>query len=101
MTAVGPEGSPKAPLRARWIALRTLRQQVEPTGESVDGHPVYVAGGTRLVLPEGAHHFRVLRPCALCGKEMTGRPVLHPSGVGPSADQHMCQECSAGATGVR
>ncbi len=91
----------RAPLRARWIALRTLRQHVELTEETVDDHPVYVAGGVRLVLPDAAHHFRLLRPCALCGKEMTGRPVLHPSGLAPSADQHMCQDCSAGATGAR
>lgn len=100
MSAAPPP--PSGPtLRARWIALKTLRQHVQATGQTVEGHPVYIAGGARLVLPDGAHHFRMLRPCALCGKEMTGRPVLHPSGLGPGVDQHMCQDCSAGATGAR
>jgi hypothetical protein len=62
---------------------------------------VYLVGATRLVLPDSAHHFRLVRPCALCDKEMTGRPVLHPSGLALGPDQHMCQDCSAGATGAR
>ena len=86
-------------LRARWIALRTLRHRVEATGETVDGHPVFMAGSLRLVLPEGAHHFRRVRACVICGKEMTGRPVLQPLGAEPMDDPHMCQDCSAGATG--
>ena len=89
----------KPSLRARWIALRTLRHRIEATGETVDGDPVFVATGVRLVLPEGAHHFRRVRACAICGKEMTGRPVLHPSRLEPIDDPHMCQDCSAGATG--
>ncbi len=93
MTAAKPS------LRARWIALRTLRHRIEATGETVDGHPVFVAAGVRLVLPEGARHFRRVRACAICGKEMTGRPVMHPSRFEPVDDPHMCQDCSAGATG--
>jgi len=87
-------------MRARWIAFRTLRQRIEPTDETVEGHRVYLAGTTRLVLPDTARHFRLVRACALCGREMTGRPVLHPSGLAHGPDQRMCQDCSAGATGV-
>ena len=90
----------RPPLRARWIAFKTLRHHVQPTGDTVDDHPVYEAGHVRLVLPPGAHHFRRLRPCAICGKEMTGRPVLQPSGLVPSDDPHMCQDCSTGAAGI-
>ena len=61
---------------------------------------VYAAGPSRLVLPAGAHHFRQLRTCAICGKEMTGRPVIQPAGLEPSAEPHMCQACSTGATGI-
>ncbi len=90
----------RPPLRARWIAFKTLRHHLEPTGDTVDDCPVYEAGDARLVLPPGAHHFRRLRPCAICGKEMTGRPVLQPSGLVPSHDPHMCPACSTGASGI-
>ena len=72
---------------------------MEVTGETVDGHPVFVAGTLRLVLPEGTHHFRRLRVCVICGKEMTGRPVLQRRGLDLPDDPHMCQDCSAAATG--
>lgn len=91
---------PRPPLRARWIAFRTFRHHLEPTGDIVDDCPVYVAGSARLVLPAGAHHFRRLRPCALCGREMTGRPVFQAAGLAISTDPHMCQACSAGAAGI-
>lgn len=98
-----PEGGlvpRRPPLRARWIAFRTLRHQVEPTGDTVDDFPVYRVGPARLVLPPGAHHFRRLRQCAICGREMTGRPVLAPSGLELGQDPHMCQSCSTGAAGI-
>ena len=103
MTAPVTGGRPpprRPPLRARWIAFKTFRRRLEPTGDVVDGCPVYVAGSSRLVLPDGAHHFRQLRPCAICGKEMTGRPVIQPAGLEPSGDPRMCQDCSTGATGI-
>ena len=71
-----------------------------PTGDTVDGCAVYLAGSTRVVLPEGAHHLRQLRLCAICGREMTGRAVLQPTGLERAADSHMCQACSTGATGI-
>ncbi len=97
---VSGDRPPRPPLRARWIAFKTFRHRLEATGDVVDGYPVYSAGPSRLVLQPGAHHFRQLRPCAFCGKEMTGRPVVQAAGLARSGDPHMCQDCSTGAAGT-
>jgi len=98
--SAGPPRPGRPPLRARWIAFKTFRHRLEPTGDTVDDCPVYAAGASRLVLPAGTHHFRQLRTCAICGKEMTGRPVIQSAGLEPSAEPHMCQACSTGAAGT-
>jgi hypothetical protein len=66
----------RARKRAMKVSLRTLQRGANVVGETENAEPIVEFGSIRLVLPEGANHFRHLVKCSRCGREATGDPVL-------------------------
>ena len=90
-----PEPSNQASLqrRANWVGVRTLRQRPKPAGTTAEGEQVYEIRSVRLVLKGLSPHFNRLAPCARCGKEMAGAPVLSVADLERPLRPMICTDC--------
>jgi hypothetical protein len=90
-----PEPSNQASVqrRANWVGVRTLRQRPKPAGTTADGEQVYEIRFVRLVLRGLSPHFNRLAPCARCGKEMAGAPVLSVADLERPLRPMICTDC--------
>ena len=81
------------------MGLRTLRQRPKLVGATTDGEPVYEIRSVRVVLQGLSPHFNRLTPCARCGKDIPGAPVLTVADLERTLRPMICSDCVRG-TGV-
>lgn len=62
-------------------------------GETEQGSTVYEVNSVRLVLPSGAGHFKRLTPCAKCGRDAVGSPILNVADLERPAHAMYCARC--------
>ena len=81
-------------LRATWVALRTVHDRIDAVVGQAEGYTVYSINTVRVVLPDGARHFRRVVPCAICGRDVVehGSPVLRRADL-YSPSNVMCRTC--------
>lgn len=71
MVEKGPDLATR--LRVQLVSWRTLRRRAEVVDTTPAGDPIVEVESERLVLPDGARHFRRFVPCAVCGTQLLGR----------------------------
>ena len=62
-------------------------------GETTTGEPIVEVRSARLVLPDGASHFRRFARCTRCERELYGSPVLGPSDLDEPLRPVICADC--------
>lgn len=80
------------------MALRTLRLRPTPAGATEHGEPVFEIRSVRLVLREGAGHFKRLVACSKCGREIVGPPPLAPDDLERTPSPVICERCVKGSS---
>lgn len=86
-------------MRARVVAAVTLHtSQIEATGDRVEGMPVLVVAGSRVVLPPGSNHFRPVVPCARCQADTAAvnSPVRSTGDLQRRDERRFCARCVSG-----
>lgn len=101
---VAPEaGLDHTPTKARrrhaqTVAQETLGQRVAIVGLDSGNALIVTVGNVRLMLPEGAHHFRLMGLCAFCGGETRSR-ILTPDDLMDETPR-ICRRCVQGEPGA-
>jgi hypothetical protein len=69
---------------------------VTPMADSVEGKRVYALASHRVVLPNGAHHFRRVIACERCGRDLVEHqvPIRHAVDLDVPAHRRLCEGCA-------